>query len=221
MKHDGRRARVFEVRECEIDAFADDPLVLGDRWSDQLRRQVQDVIRTKYCFEPLRGQFDPIAFDTRKGDFEQIALWFHAELGGQILENKEEAQRLAGQMLHVEAVIKMLDPTYNLRRISVKRRQPNPWFKRGTVYRRAVDALRAATEPMTAREIAGISLVSEGGPMNLGYTLVPIGCRVDQPELIGKPVRYGRVRGWISFSSHPKGAVARPFGVLLCASGAS
>jgi hypothetical protein len=78
----------------------------------------------------------------------------HAELGGQILENKEEAQRLAGQMLHVEAVIKMLDPTYNLRRISVKRRRPNPWFKRGTVYRRAVDVLRIATEPLTAREIA-------------------------------------------------------------------
>src|SRR6202166_3348553 len=78
----------------------------------------------------------------------------HAELGGQILENKEEAQRLAGQMLHVEAVIKMLDPTYNLRRISVKRRKPNPWFKRGTVYRRAVDVLRMATEPLTAREIA-------------------------------------------------------------------
>ena len=78
----------------------------------------------------------------------------HAELGGQILENKEEAQRLAGQMLHVEAVIKMLDPTFNIRRISVKRRQPNPWFKRGTVYRRAVDVLRTATEPLTAREIA-------------------------------------------------------------------
>jgi hypothetical protein len=78
----------------------------------------------------------------------------HAELGGQILENKEEAHRLAGQMLHVEAVIKMLDPTYNLRRIAVKRRKPNPWFKRGTVYRRAVDVLRVATEPMTAREIA-------------------------------------------------------------------
>src|SRR4051812_14060878 len=78
----------------------------------------------------------------------------HAELGGQILENKEEAQRLAGQMLHVEADIKMLDPTYNLRRICVKRRHPNPWFKRGTVYRRAVDVLRTATEPLTAREIA-------------------------------------------------------------------
>jgi hypothetical protein len=36
----------------------------------------------------------------------------------------------------------------------VKRRKPNPWLKRGTVYRRAVDALRTATEPMTAREVA-------------------------------------------------------------------
>src|ERR1700682_4328971 len=78
----------------------------------------------------------------------------HAELGGQILENKTEALKLADQMRHVEAVIKMLDPTFNLRRIAVKRRQPNPWFKRGTVYRRAVDVLRTATEPLTAREIA-------------------------------------------------------------------
>ena len=78
----------------------------------------------------------------------------HAELGGKILENKQEHENLAGQMRHVEAVIKMLDPTYSLRAISVKRRQPNPWFKRGTVYRRAVDAMRTATEPLTAREIA-------------------------------------------------------------------
>jgi hypothetical protein len=41
-----------------------------------------------------------------------------------------------------------------LRRIAVKRRRPNPWFKRGTVYRRAVDVLRTAAEPLTAREIA-------------------------------------------------------------------
>jgi hypothetical protein len=43
----------------------------------------------------------------------------------------------------------------------VKRRQPNPWFKRGTVYRRAVDPpLRTATEPLTAREIAGLVLAT-------------------------------------------------------------
>jgi hypothetical protein len=78
----------------------------------------------------------------------------HAELGGKILENRQLAENLAAQMRSVEAVIKMLDPAYSLRAISVKRRQPNPWFKRGTVYRRAVDVLRTATEPLTAREIA-------------------------------------------------------------------
>jgi hypothetical protein len=52
----------------------------------------------------------------------------HAELGAQILENKAEALKLSRKMLHVEAVIKMLDPAFNLRRIAVKRRQPNPWF---------------------------------------------------------------------------------------------
>lgn len=56
--------------------------------------------------------------------------------------DQNEALKLSGKMVHVEAVIKMLAPTFNLWRIAVKRRQPNPWFKRGTVYRRAVDALR-------------------------------------------------------------------------------
>jgi hypothetical protein len=41
-----------------------------------------------------------------------------------------------------------------LRAIAVKRRQPNPWFKRGTVYRRAVHVLRTNGEPLIAREIA-------------------------------------------------------------------
>jgi hypothetical protein len=78
----------------------------------------------------------------------------HAELGGEILANKQAAERLADSMRHVEAVIKMLDPAYCLRGISVKRRQTNPWFKRGTLYRRAIDVLRSAEQPMTATEIA-------------------------------------------------------------------
>jgi hypothetical protein len=48
----------------------------------------------------------------------------HAELGGRILENKQQHADLAEQMRHVEAVIKMLDPSYSLRAISVKRRSP-------------------------------------------------------------------------------------------------
>jgi hypothetical protein len=77
----------------------------------------------------------------------------HMELGGQILENRQKHEELSGQMRRVEAVIKMLDPAYNLAGITVKRRKPNKWFKRSTLYRRALDVLRTATEPMTASQI--------------------------------------------------------------------
>jgi hypothetical protein len=46
-------------------------------------------------------------------------------------------------MLHIEACIKMLDPTYNLARITVKRRKANGLFKRGTLYKHALDVLRS------------------------------------------------------------------------------
>ena len=86
----------------------------------------------------------------------------HAELGGQILENRQRHEELSHQMRHVEAVIKMLDPSYNLGRITVKRRQTGKWFKRGTLYRKAVDVLRTATEAMTATDLAWAVLAANG-----------------------------------------------------------
>ena len=86
----------------------------------------------------------------------------HSELGGQILENKQRHDELSEQMRHVEACIKLLDPGYNLAGIAVKRRKPNKWFKRGTLYRRAVDVLRTASEPMTATEIGAAVLAAHG-----------------------------------------------------------
>lgn len=66
-------------------------------------------------------------------------------------------------MRHVEAVIKMFDPSYSVRAISARRRvQGNPWFKRGTLFRAAVDVLRRATAPMTAKEIADAVLAAQG-----------------------------------------------------------
>lgn len=86
----------------------------------------------------------------------------HMELGGQILENRQRYDELSHQMRHVEAVIKMLDPGYNLARITVKRRKPNKWFKRGTLYRRALDVLRTAAGPMTTAEMGAAVLAAEG-----------------------------------------------------------
>lgn len=85
----------------------------------------------------------------------------HADIGGQIQANKAEAERLADAMKHVEAVIKIFNPDYSVRAISARRRQQgNPWFKRGTLFRYALDVLRKAAAPMTVREITDAVMVA-------------------------------------------------------------
>ena len=46
----------------------------------------------------------------------------HADLGGRIKANQAEAARLAEAMKHVDAVIKLYDPDYNVRGVSIRRR---------------------------------------------------------------------------------------------------
>jgi hypothetical protein len=86
----------------------------------------------------------------------------HAELAGNIETNRKSGDKLRSQMAQVEAVVKMLDPEFNARAISAKRRNTgNPWFKRGTLYRSAVDVLRRAASPMTADDICQALLVGK------------------------------------------------------------
>jgi hypothetical protein len=78
----------------------------------------------------------------------------HAELAGKFLENRNAAVKIKTAMLQVEAVMQMLQPGFNVRSIAAKRRtKSNPWFKRGTLFRSAVDVMRRAGIPMKAREI--------------------------------------------------------------------
>jgi hypothetical protein len=79
----------------------------------------------------------------------------HAELGGQIKDNRREAKRLAEAMKHVEAVIKMLEPGFNLVTISARRRYKaaSP-SKRGEVFRAVLEVLRKAELPLTTRQIS-------------------------------------------------------------------
>ena len=101
-----------------------------------------------------------IATKQAKFTLEQL----HAELGGRIIAHKAEASRLAQAMKHVEAVLKLLDPDYSVRRIAVRRRKPNPFFKRGTMLRAALNALRTMTGPATARDVALKMLADKGAP---------------------------------------------------------
>jgi hypothetical protein len=89
----------------------------------------------------------------------------HAELAGKFLANRREAIRLRTAMMQVEAVVKMLQPGFNVATIAAKRRnKSNPWFKRGTLFRSAVDVMRRAHAPMTAREIAEALIAGKAVP---------------------------------------------------------
>ena len=46
----------------------------------------------------------------------------HSDIGGKIPQNKKEAERLADDMKHVEAVIGMLRPDSNTKTIAARRR---------------------------------------------------------------------------------------------------
>src|SRR5882724_8253188 len=95
----------------------------------------------------------------------------HAELGGKIIDNKTEAKRLAQCMKHVEAVLKMLNANYSVRNIAIRRGKPNRWYKRGTVYRSALELLRRLGEPLTARQIA-IRLLQDRGAIDPAPTFI-------------------------------------------------
>jgi hypothetical protein len=89
----------------------------------------------------------------------------HAELAGKFLANHRECIRLENCMMQVEAVIQMLRPGFSVASIAAKRRnKSNPWFKRRTLFRSAVDVLRRATGPMTTRDIAEALIADKDVP---------------------------------------------------------
>jgi hypothetical protein len=55
------------------------------------------------------------------------------------------------------------EPSFNARGIAARRRVTgNPWFKRGTLFRAALEAMRAAQGAMTVREIVDAVIAAKG-----------------------------------------------------------
>ena len=60
----------------------------------------------------------------------EIASKQHAGLAGKLLANQREAIRLRTAMMQIEAVVKMLQPGFNVASIAAKRRnKSNTWFQ--------------------------------------------------------------------------------------------
>jgi hypothetical protein len=92
----------------------------------------------------------------------------HAELGGKIKDNKREAARLVLDMKHVEAVLRLLEPGFNVSAIAARRKYKSTApFKRGHSFRLIMDILRKATEPVTTRQIVETILRDHGGDQSM------------------------------------------------------
>lgn len=87
----------------------------------------------------------------------------HADIGGKIIENRKNAKRLREDKRHVAAVIKMFSPGYDTRTIAARRTyKANPWFRRGTLFRSALDIMRVTSEPLTVAQIVDRMLAAKG-----------------------------------------------------------
>lgn len=89
-------------------------------------------------------------------------LRLHAEIAGNIVKNRSEAKRLRRKLDHVDAVLRMLEPGINIHSAAVQKRESNPWFKKGTLFRAAIEAMRAAGRPLSSREITLAVLARRG-----------------------------------------------------------
>jgi hypothetical protein len=87
----------------------------------------------------------------------------HAEIGGKIIDSRKNTKRLREDKRHVAAVIKMFSPEYDVKAIAARRTyKANPWFKRGTLFRSALDVMRVANRPLTVRQIVDRMLAAKG-----------------------------------------------------------
>ncbi len=88
-----------------------------------------------------------------------------AELAGEIEAAQGRAAQLRSDLLHLDAVIMLFDPTMVPGRIAAKRKRTskqNHWFGPGELARSVLDTLRAAGAPLSIAEVAERIMARKG-----------------------------------------------------------
>ena len=82
------------------------------------------------------------------------------ELAGEAEHYRQELQRLADELGHVDATIRLFDPSYNLGAIRVRKRgHRNQWFGQGECQRLILEILREAVQPLSGHTLTQALLV--------------------------------------------------------------
>lgn len=86
-----------------------------------------------------------------------------SEIKGKLKESERNSSELRRSLVHIEAVLKLFRSDFQTARIIAKRpKQPIRWGKRGQGWYSALEILRYADSPMSAREI-GIQVARKLG----------------------------------------------------------
>lgn len=87
----------------------------------------------------------------------------YGELSGKLKACEKEAEQLRVDLSHIDAAIRVFKADYDTSAIIPRRpRRSDPRFKKGVFIRTALDILRTASDPLTARELAKRTLEYQG-----------------------------------------------------------
>ena len=85
------------------------------------------------------------------------------ELAGQVEHYRQELQQLAEQLVHVDATIRLFDPSYDVKGIRARKQgQRSERFRPGECQRLVLEALRDAVEPLSGRALTQTVLSRKG-----------------------------------------------------------
>lgn len=89
-----------------------------------------------------------------------------AKHAGQVEVLRKQLEQAEQEIEHIDAVIKLIGPTFNLGGIRAKRtRTRTPGFKRGELTERGIDTLRDAGEPRSVEDVCA-AIVSDKGEVD-------------------------------------------------------
>ena len=85
------------------------------------------------------------------------------EMVGLIEHHQKQITRLASDLVHVDATLKLFDPEIDLRNLRAKEhRERNAFFRPGEAPRFLLDTLREADKPLTSRALAESAIATKG-----------------------------------------------------------
>ncbi|HME22828.1 MAG TPA: hypothetical protein VKI44_16080 [Acetobacteraceae bacterium] len=86
-----------------------------------------------------------------------------AEIAGMIARTQQQLGQFRADLVHLDATIRLFAPAMEPETIPAKRiRQSDPWFERGELSRRVLNALRRASVPIRAPDLVRAVMIDNG-----------------------------------------------------------